>query len=34
MDQSGFGKPKAKFKSEFKFMKLFGDNDNVNKLPL
>lgn len=34
MDQNWFGKPKAKFKSQFKLMKLFEDNNNVNKLAL
>lgn len=34
MDQSWFGKPEAKFKSQLKLMKLFGDNDNVNKQAL
>lgn len=31
MDQSWFGKPKAKVKGQLKLMKLFGDDHNGNK---
>lgn len=34
MDQSWFGRPEAKFKSQFKLMKLFGENNNVKEQAL